>query len=126
MFFNNEAHDMVRKCGSSYAYCTGNCTTCSINNIKTTDRTEPTEYPIYKANTNDDFISKPTKEEYEASKKAKETICQCIYSSRKRQSELLDELCEERACEKDYLGMYEAHKNLIKRYELYEEAEAHA
>lgn len=69
-------------------------------------------------------LSKPTKEEYEKSLKERDYFGNWIHMSRKRQNELLDELCEERSTEKLYLEMYEKHKDIIRRYEIYTELEA--
>lgn len=78
----------------------------------------------YKAYSDDDGISKPTKEQYDNSKQLQHNISDWIRRSKKRQEELLDELCNERKHEKDYKGLYEAHRDIVRRYELYEEIEA--
>ncbi len=83
---------------------------------------EPAEV-VYKAFAEDDGISKPTKERYDESKKRCSEYSDWIRRSRKRQDELLDALFEERQSEKDYRGMYEAHRELVRRYELYEDIE---
>jgi vacuolar-type H+-ATPase subunit D/Vma8 len=67
---------------------------------------------------------KPTKEEYEKAKKDKEYFGTCLNLSRKRRNELIDELCKEREAEKLYMEMYEKHRDIIRRYELYEEIAA--
>jgi putative methionine-R-sulfoxide reductase with GAF domain len=84
----------------------------------------PDEVVTYKAFTEDDGISKPTKEQYENSKKMRSDLSDWIRRSKKRQDELLDELFKERQAEKDYLGFYKAHQDVVRRYELYEEIAA--
>lgn len=68
--------------------------------------------------------TKPSKDEYEKSLKEREYFASCLRLSRARQSELLDALCEERSHEKLYLESYEKHREITRRYELYEEIEA--
>jgi hypothetical protein len=84
---------------------------------------ENTSEVSYKAFSGDDGISKPTKEQYEVSKKMLSDLSDWIRRAKKRQDELLDELFKERQAEKDYIGLYKAHKDLIRRYEIYEEIE---
>jgi hypothetical protein len=69
-------------------------------------------------------LSKPSKEEYEKSLKECEYFAGCLKLSRARRDELLDALCEERSAEKTYLEMYEKHRDIIRKYEIYEELEA--
>ena len=78
----------------------------------------------YKAFPEDDGVGKPTKEQYEKSKKLKADVSHWIRESRKRQEELLDKLCAERACEKDYKEIYDVHNDIVRRYEIYEEIES--
>lgn len=66
-------------------------------------------------------LSKPSKEEYEKSLKECEYFTSCLRLSRARRDELLDALCEERAHEKLYLESYEKHREIVRRYEIYEE-----
>ena len=73
--------------------------------------------------TAEDF-SKPSKEEYEKAKKDREYIGTCLNLCRKRKNELIDELCRERDSEKFYMEMYEKHRDIIRRYEIYEEMAA--
>lgn len=68
-------------------------------------------------------LAKPSKEEYEKSLKEREYFAGCLRLSRARQGELLDALCEERSHEKLYLEAYEKHREVIRRYEIYEEIE---
>ena len=82
------------------------------------------EVVTYKAFAEDDGISKPTAEQYEESKKRCRDFADWIRRSKKRQDELLDELFEERRHEKDYTGMYKAHQDLIRRYEIYKDIES--
>ena len=69
-------------------------------------------------------LSKPSKEDYEASKEALRYFRDCLRLSRNRQNELLDQLCEERSSEKMYLEMYQKHNEITRRYEIYEELES--
>lgn len=117
----------IRPCENSFQYCDGNCSTCDKNSYTTSTSTSIDDEPMtiqYRACDADDGISKPTKEQYEKSKETKMYLYDWIRRSKKRQEELLDELVRERTCEKDYRGLYEAHKDLVRRYELYEEIEA--
>jgi hypothetical protein len=82
------------------------------------------EVVTYRAFAEDDGISKPTAEQYEESKKRCRDFADWIRRSKKRQDELLDELCKERVAEKDYQNMYTVNKDLVRRYELYSEIEA--
>lgn len=66
-------------------------------------------------------LTKPSKEEYEASKKEQVYFSDCIRLSRQRQNELLDTLCEERSAEKMYMEIYEKHREIVRRYEIFEE-----
>lgn len=122
MMHNNNA---IRPCGSSWAYCDGNCVGCTEKEYETSNSTTTTTQSIsYRASTEDDGISKPTKEQYEKSIEAKKSLSEWIRLSRKRQEQLIDDLCKERSLEKDYQGIYEAHKDLIRRYEIYQEIES--
>ena len=78
----------------------------------------------YKAYDTDDGISKPTEEQYENSKKMKAMLADWLHRSKKLQEELLDELFKERQAEKDYRGFYEAHRDIVRRYEIYQEISA--
>lgn len=126
---------MIRPCGGGYQYCDGHCAECGFNNttystttnpnsptfssITTLDNTPPTV--TFRAAAGDDGFSKPTREQYENSKAAKASLADWIRRSKKRQEELMDELLKERTQEKEYQGMYDAHKDLVRRYEIYEE-----
>lgn len=107
---------MVRPCGSGYQYCNGHCADCEeVNAITTSTSTK------YKTCSEDDGISKPTQEMYMKSLEAKRSLADWIRLSRNRQNQLLDDLFKERTLEKEYQGMYDAHKDLIRRYEIYQE-----
>ena len=69
-------------------------------------------------------IGKPTKEEYEKAKKDKEYAANALFLCRKRRDSLIDELSRERKHEKLYMEMYEKHRDIIRKYEIYEEIEA--
>jgi hypothetical protein len=68
-------------------------------------------------------FGKPSKEEYEKAKKDKEYAANCLFLSRKRRDDLIDELTRERGHEKLYMELYEKHQDIIRRYEIYEEIE---
>ena len=68
-------------------------------------------------------LRKPSKEEYEKAKKDKEYAANCLFLSRKRRDDLIDELVREREHEKLYKELYEKHLDIIRRYEIYEEIE---
>jgi hypothetical protein len=76
-----------------------------------------------KAFPEDDGVRKPSAQQYEESKKLASDVARWIRESKKRQEELIDKLCKERACEKDYTEIYEAHREVVRRYEIYEEIE---
>lgn len=115
---------MIRPCGNDYQYCDGHCAACDrqsmVYGTTTTTNTEPDTY-TYRAFTEDDGLSKPSLEQYEASKAAKQSLGEWIRHSKKRQEDLLDDLVKEREVEKGYRGMYDAHCEVIRRYEIYEE-----
>ena len=69
-------------------------------------------------------LGKPTKEDYEKAKKDKEYAANALFLCRKRRDDLIDELSRERDHEKFYMEMYEKHRDIIRRYEFYEEIEA--
>jgi hypothetical protein len=69
-------------------------------------------------------LGKPTKEEYEKAKKDKEYAANALFLCRKRRDDLIDELAKERDHEKFFLELYEKHRDIIRRYEIYEEIEA--
>lgn len=78
---------------------------------------ESTEYDC-------DAFGKPSKEAYEKAKADKEYTANALFLCRKRRDELIDELCREREHEKLYLELYEKHRDIIRRYEIYEELES--
>ncbi len=100
----------VRTCGSSYAYCDGNCSSCSVNNTYATNSTSVTGY-------------RPSEEEYNIAKELTHTMSDWISLSRRQQRLLLDELCAEREKEKGYDECYNKHRETIRRYEFYKEVE---
>ena len=69
-------------------------------------------------------VGKPSKEEYEKAKKDKEYAANALFLCRKRRDDLIDELSREREHEKLYIELYEKHRDIIRRYEIYEEIEA--
>jgi hypothetical protein len=96
-----------------------------LNNLKIDTFDDAGQKTVsYRAYENDDGISKPTEEQYENSKKMKAMLADWLHRSKKLQEELLDELFKERTAEKDYRGLYEAHRDIVRRYEIYQEIEA--
>ena len=98
----------VRVCGSSYAYCDGNCESCIVNNT-------------YATNSTTGYI--PSEEEYANATKLTRELSDWITLSRARQRDLVDQLCAERENEKSYEQCYNQHKETILRYEFYKEVE---
>lgn len=110
---------VIRPCGSGYSYCNGNCVECNNSAYEYSNSTTCREF------TDASCITKPTKEQYEASKEARNSLYGYIKLSAERQEQLLDELFKERCTEKSYRHMYEQHQNLIRIYETYEELANH-
>ena len=71
-----------------------------------------------------DAFGKPTKDEYEKAKEGMQDMARFVRLCRNRQTQLIDELCSERESEKLYSEIYERHKDIVRRYEIYEELEA--
>ena len=110
----------VHKCGFSYAYCNGNCNDCPNTNTWATTSTDAISryaQPDYDC----DAFGKPSKEVYEKAKKDKEFASNALWASRKRRDELIDALAKERESEKLYMELYEKHRDIIRKYEIYEE-----
>lgn len=116
----------VRRCGASYAYCNGNCSECEANRTYATNSTEAKS--MYMNDTlpeyDMDAFGKPSKEAYEKAKKDKEYVANALFLCRKRRDDLIDELSREREHEKFYLEQYEKHRNIIRKYEIYEELQS--
>ena len=68
-------------------------------------------------------FTKPSKEEYEKAKQEVSYFSECIRLSVRRKNELLDALCLEREAERDYRDIYDMYKEIVRRYEIYEELE---
>ena len=121
--FNTE---MIRPCGASYAYCNGNCAECKSNNTYATTSTEAisrysiSDAPDYEV----DAFGKPSKEAYEKAKKDREFAATSLHMCRKRRDALIDEISRERESEKFYMELYEKHRDIMRKYEIYEELEA--
>ena len=109
----------VHKCGSSYAYCNGNCNDCPNANALATTSTTMTE-PTYDC----DAFGKPSKEAYERAKENKKFASDALWACRKRRDELIDALAKERENEKSYMELYEMNRDIVRKYEIYEEIEA--
>ena len=69
-------------------------------------------------------LGKPAKEEYEKAKEGKKFASDALWMCRKRKDELIDALAKERESEKFYMELYEKHRDIIRRYEIYEEIES--
>ena len=113
----------VCKCCSSYAYCNGNCAECETNNTYATNSTEAISryaQPDYDC----DAFGKPSKEAYERAKQNKMFASDSLRLCRKRRDELIDALAQERENEKNYMELYEMNRDIIRKYEIYEELEA--
>ena len=68
-------------------------------------------------------LGKPTREAYEKAKQDREFAATSLHLCRKRRDELIDALAEARESEKFYMELYEKHREIIRRYEIYEELE---
>lgn len=71
-------------------------------------------------------IGKPSKEAYEKAKRDKEYASNALFLCRKRRDNLIDELSREREHEKLYMELYEKYRDIIRKYEIYEEIDANA
>jgi hypothetical protein len=113
----------MQKCGGEWQYCNGNCGECEATNTYATNSTDAISryaQPDYDC----DAFGKPSKEAYEKAKKDKEFAATSLHLCRKRRDELIDALAKERESEKFYMDLYEKHRDIIRRYEIYEELEA--
>ena len=97
----------IRPCGASWAYCDGNCAGCTEKDFTTSNST--------------DEFRMPTEEEYTHSSKLMKDLSSWIRACRKKQDELIDELCKERAVEKSWQELYESHKEIVRKYEILQE-----
>ena len=102
-------NNAIRPCGSSYAYCEGNCDECTVNNSYATNST--------------DILRKPTDKEYADSKDTMFSLGEYIRLSKNRQNSLIDDLCKEREIQKNYEALYAQHKDIVRRYEIYRDIE---
>lgn len=68
-------------------------------------------------------LGKPSKEEYERAKSDMEFASHALSLSRKNKNKLLDELLAEHQREIIYLQMYETQREIIRKYDFYEEVE---
>lgn len=116
---NFDENCAIRQCGSSYAYCNGNCDGCEKTTAWSTSSTTITE-PTYDT----DAFGKPSKEVYEKAKQDKEFAATSLHMCRKRRDELIDALAKERESEKLYTELYEKNRDIVRKYEIYEEMEA--
>lgn len=68
-------------------------------------------------------MSKPTYEQYEQARKDNAALSEWICKSRAKQTDLIDALTEERGREKRYMIAFEYNKEIIARYDAFEQAE---
>ena len=68
-------------------------------------------------------LGKPSKDAYDRAKQNLKFASDCLRLCRKRRDELIDELAQERENEKSYAELYEMNKDIIRKYEIYEELE---
>lgn len=117
--------NMIRPCGASFSYCNGNCADCEVNNTYATNSTDAiSRYCVgEQINYEVDAFGKPSKEAYEKAKQDKEFAATSLSMCRKRRDELIDALAKEREAEKLYLELYEKHREIVRKYEIYEELE---
>lgn len=111
---------MIRPCGGGYQYCDGECTTCSLANTTYSTTTPQIDIPIATKATADS-LEKPTRDQYDESKQAMNDLSRWIRLSQERQRALMDDLLQERTNEKTYVASYEMHRDIVRRYEIYEE-----
>lgn len=111
---------MIRPCGGGYQYCDGECPTCSLANTTYSTNTSQIVMPITTKATADG-LEKPTRAQYDESKQAKSDLSRWIRLSQERQRALMDDLLQERTNEKTYVASYEMHRDIVRRYEIYEE-----
>ena len=111
---------MIRPCGGGYQYCDGECTTCSLANTTYSTTTSQIDIPIATKATADS-LEKPTRAQYDESKQAMNDLSRWIRLSQERQRALMDDLLQERTNEKTYVASYEMHRDIVRRYEIYEE-----
>ena len=111
---------MIRSCGGGYQYCDGECTTCSLANTTYSTTTSQIDIPIA-TKAPADILEKPTRAPYDESKQAKNDLSRWIRLSQERQRALMDDLLQERTNEKTYVASYEMHRDIVRRYEIYEE-----
>lgn len=71
-------------------------------------------------------IGKPSKDAYDRAKQNLMFASDSLRLCRKRRDELIDELAQERENEKNYIALYEMNRDIVRRYEIYEELEANA
>ena len=108
-------NNAVHQCGSSYAYCDGNCNGCERTTAWSTNSTTTTE-SMYDT----DVFGKPSKEAYERAKQNRMFASNSLQLCRKRRDELIDALAKERDNEKHYMELYEMNRDIIRKYEIYE------
>ena len=66
-------------------------------------------------------LGKPSKEAYERAKENKSFASNALWACRKRKDELIDALARERESEMHYMELYELNRDIIRKYEIYEE-----
>lgn len=67
----------------------------------------------------------PTKEEYEKALEDKKFLVNAFSMEHKRRDKLIDELCKSQDTLKTYEQAIEYQKNIIQKYEIYQEIQSH-
>ena len=68
-------------------------------------------------------MEKPTIEQYKQARENNATLSEWICKSRAKQTNLIDALLEERDREKCYMSAFESNKEIISKYDFYEQVE---
>lgn len=68
-------------------------------------------------------FGKPSKDAYDSAKQNLMFASDSLRLCRKRRDELIDALAQERENEKNYIELYEMNRDIIRKYEIYEELE---
>lgn len=66
-------------------------------------------------------LGKPSKDAYDRAKQNLMFASDSLRLCRKRRDELIDALAQERENEKSYIELYEMNRDIVRKYEIYEE-----
>ena len=113
--------ESVHRCGNSWQHCNGDCSACDAGNTYTTTSTD---LPTLTIPYDTDAFGKPSKEAYERAKENKKFASNALWECRNRRDKLIDDLAKERENEKRYMELYEMNRDIIRKYEIYEELDA--